>query len=220
MGSTDRDVQARRALLVGVTGLPGSGKTALATRWAVQGACLISGDSLGHEVGARETVRERLVRTFGHGILHRDGTIDRRALGGCLAGPAEVEALNRIVHPPLLELMAVRIREALGESSPLVVVDAALIPEWGIEAYFDLVVFVRASAPVRMRRLKNQGRDPRLMTLLERTQLDEGQKRRKSHLVVENEWTIEDLNRRADALLLAFGGGTLEEPCRKRLWKE
>ena len=64
----------------------------------------------------------------------------------------ELEKLNAIVHPPLLD----RLRGMLDSySGGGIIVDAALISFWQIESWFDIVVWVDADREERMERVAN-----------------------------------------------------------------
>ena len=208
--------------LIGITGLPGSGKSLFATHLARLGVTVISADSVGHEVLTDPCVVRALAAEFGIGIAEGGGTIDRSELGRRLVSRDQVDVLNRIVHPPLLRRLAKRTRDALtAVRGGAVAVDAALIPEWGIEGYFDLVVFVAAPAELRHARMARVARDQALIQVLEQSQLDEDAKRERSHIVVENLSTIERLQQRADALFIALTrSNRREESCPRRLWSD
>ncbi|MBN1424983.1 dephospho-CoA kinase [Candidatus Fermentibacteria bacterium] len=208
--------------LIGITGLPGSGKSACASAFAASGARVVSGDIAGHEALTKTSVYQELLRVFGKEIGSADGIIDRAALGRQLTGREKVAMLNRIVHPPLLEILAERVRAALDEPQcPMVAVDAALIPEWGIEPYFDLVIYVASPPELRGPRLEASGRDLVMIGVLEQSQLAEDAKRKRSHIVVDNLWSLEELNRRVHALFSALTRIRHEEAsCPRRLWND
>ena len=92
-------------VVVGVVGLPGAGKSTVASLLARRGACLLDVDRLGHELLEKGTPEyARLVEQFGERILSEDGTIDRPRLGRLVfEKPDSLDALNKIVHPRMVE---------------------------------------------------------------------------------------------------------------------
>lgn len=152
----------RSAPAIGITGGTGVGKSTVTHAFERRGALeqrralILDGDRVGHEILDDATVRETLSEAFGTEIVGANGRIDRRVLGAkVFSDPDALARLNAIVHPPLLGQLRERLDNATGVS--LVVVDAALITEWGIEDWFDRVVVVTASAEAVAERLRAKG---------------------------------------------------------------
>jgi len=87
-------------MLIGLTGGICSGKTTIARAFGDMGASIIDLDSLGHQVLKDDgLVKERLVYSFGAGILDPKGDIDRGKLGRLVfVNPDYLITLNSIVH--------------------------------------------------------------------------------------------------------------------------
>jgi len=158
--STDR---ARRApaddglFIVGLVGRAGSGKSTVARALERGGIPVIEADRLGHEVTDRDPeVRARLMEEYGAEIYLADGALDRKRVGArVFADPAALQRLNRLVHPRLLALLRARL-EALRSSGHrgTVVVDAALMLDWGFERECDAVIAVTAPESEQIARLR------------------------------------------------------------------
>lgn len=151
-----------RIPVVGVVGPIGAGKSELAALFAewAEGGPVISGDDIGREVIDRSAaLRRRLAQEFGSDILTAE-TIDRRLLASrAFADRRAITRLNVIVHPPLVRVLKRRIREGRKRRrARAVVVDAALLVEWGHESIgWDVLVGVWAPEALRMARLKARG---------------------------------------------------------------
>ncbi len=150
-----------RPFLAGVTGKTGSGKSLLCRMLSESHGCpVIDADALGHEALRREGgIAHLVLARFGPAILGRDGEIDRAALGALVfAAPHALADLNGIVHPWIVRRIGERIA-ALPAAGPdgIILLDAALLPDW-IEALRpDAVVLVRASLERRLERLEAKG---------------------------------------------------------------
>ncbi|MBI4552705.1 MAG: dephospho-CoA kinase [Candidatus Latescibacteria bacterium] len=145
-------------VVVGVTGGIATGKSVVCRVFEELGGVVISADRVGHEVLGRADVRDRLIEAFGRDMLSPDGTVDRRTLGKFVFGdPAARERLNQIVHPSLLAEVRRQIA-ALRASGfgGVVVLDAALLIEWGPAGLVDYVVVVTAPEDQQMARLVEQ----------------------------------------------------------------
>ena len=188
--------------VIGLTGNIASGKSTVARVWRSLGAVVIDADRIGHAVLApgSETL-ERLIEAFGEEILS-DGRLDRNRVAAIVFGDEKaLERLNALVHPVIGEKIRERIKAERRRKTPVVVVDAALIFEAGIEDAFDLVVVVDAPLERRilwLREGRGLGREEALR--IEGAQLDPGEKAGRGDFVLENTGTVEALEKAAKSL--------------------
>ncbi len=182
--------------VIGVTGGIGSGKTILCRMFERWGARVIDADRLGKEVVERNSsLLKRLKREFGGGILNPDGSLNRRELGElAFKSPTARRKLNSIVHPPLLELLREGIRRERGPD-PLVI-DAALLVEWHLSEIIDLLILVRASKELRVKRTGQRwSREEieRRMAL----QLTDEEMAKEVDLIIDNNGNLQELEAKA-----------------------
>lgn len=193
----------RPGLVVGLSGPLGSGKSTLCADLVHHGADSISGDEVGHQLleGDAE-LRRNLAETFGPDLLDSEGKLDRAALAKrAFASPVAVRKLNRMTHPPLVARLRDHVREHRRRAEGILVVDAALIPEWGIESEMDLLVHVTAPRDQRVARwCRARELTPGEFERRERCQLSEPDKRRHAHVIVHNAGDVRKLHRKAEAL--------------------
>lgn len=144
-------------MVLGITGTIGSGKSTVAHLFEDWGASVICADRIGWKVLENKEIKDDLVLHFGREILDDERQINRKILGlKAFADPAQLERLNRIVHPSLLRELKKEIESRVQESKP-VVVDAALIVEWGITDWFDKVIVVTCPDSVKVERMVEGG---------------------------------------------------------------
>src|SRR5882757_9730280 len=101
-------VESRRvaaALMVGLTGGIGSGKSTVAEMLARRGAVIVDADAIAREVVEPGTpTLAKLVERFGPEILHADGSLDRPALAAvAFASEDTKKELEAITHPAIGE---------------------------------------------------------------------------------------------------------------------
>jgi len=140
---------------VGVTGGIGSGKTEVCKAFAALGARVVSADELAKELlSTNPDIRKQVTARFGHDVYAADGTLDRKRLARlAFADDALLGKLNAIVHPSVtIELRNLIALEKAKPTSPLVVVEAALIYEAHIAELFDYVIAVEAAEELRVDR--------------------------------------------------------------------
>lgn len=189
-------------MLIGVTGGTGAGKTEVCRMFEKLGAKVISADEVGHRVLEDPEVREKLLEEFGRGILGEDGRIDRRKLGRMAFGDREaLRRLDAIVHPPLLRSLKEEVSESFREDPGRpIVVDAALIPKWGISSWFDAIVLVKAPKEVRVARLVEKGLPEEEAFMRVEAQMAEGEMEQVASYVLENEGSLEELEGKVRSL--------------------
>jgi len=187
-------------MVVGITGGIGSGKSSLARLLAQRGASLVDADRIGHQVLEQPAVRAALVAAFGSRIALADGRIDRRELGRrAFASREAYEQLTRIVRPPLEAQLWKEVEEAEGPAAGnIAVVDAALLFEWGVEDRFDLIVVVDAEEGLcRRRAAARQGLGQAEIAQRLAWQLPPAEKKARAHIAVENNGTLQELEKAA-----------------------
>lgn len=175
-----------RRPVIGVTGLPCSGKS-YAARLLASGEAtgergeLVQADDLGHRVLTRPEVVEQLRDRFGGALLRNADAaeIRRRIAARVFQDSAELAWLESVVHP-LVDLEARSIVAAIGGGMP-VVVEAALLFAAGMDKSCDVVLVIEAgfrtrldrAAARRWNREELERRDRRLLPLFEPERLRE-----------------------------------------------
>ncbi len=142
-------------LVIGIVGGVGSGKSTAAAEFAALGCRLIDADRIGHELLGEPDVLAEIRRQWGDGVFAPDAQVSRAALAEVVfRGPAELEALNAILHPRIRRRVELAIADAQAdESVEAVVLDAALLFEAGWDDLCTHLVFVSAPADDRRRRV-------------------------------------------------------------------
>ena len=141
---------------MGLVGPAGSGKSMIARALADAGARVVDADRMGHDITDGDpAVRAALVEEYGPDVYRADGTLDRtRVAAKVFSDAAALARLNRLVHPRILDRLRAAIAAATREGfSGAVVVDAALMLDWGFERECDAVLAVIAPPALQVARL-------------------------------------------------------------------
>ncbi|XP_038610613.1 bifunctional coenzyme A synthase [Tachyglossus aculeatus] len=122
-----------RPYVIGLTGISGSGKSSVAQRLEALGAEHIDSDRLGHLAYAPGgPAYQSVVQAFGAGILHEDGTINRKVLGSRVFGNKEnLKTLTDIVWPVIARLAREQVLAAAARGKTVCVLEAAMLLESG-----------------------------------------------------------------------------------------
>jgi dephospho-CoA kinase len=200
-------------LKVGLTGNIAAGKSVVSGVWRELGAPVIDADELARRAVEPGTEALQAITTrWGDRVLGDDGRLDRSALREIVFRDADERArLEQIVHPAVRRLRADALARLEESGERIVVADIPLLYEVGMERDFDVVVVVHASARTRLRRLiEDRGLDPAGARRMVDSQMPSERKRERADVVIDNEGTVEELERRAREVwegLVARAGG-------------
>jgi dephospho-CoA kinase len=199
--------EGRRSVVVGLLGGIGSGKSQVAALLQEAGAVVVSGDQAGHEALLQPAIRERVIQTFGEGIVDENGQVQRRKLGALVfASPDRRRELEAIVHPWIKGRLAQQVEVARRGGTPLIVLDAAIMLEAGWADLCDELVFVEVPREVRLARIRRQRNwDEEEVEARERAQLALTAKAARAQHILDNSGTLDDLRRRLGPLLRRWG---------------
>jgi dephospho-CoA kinase len=190
------------AIILGLTGGIGSGKSTVAELLADRGAHVIDADRVAHDVYAPGTPGFALVERFGEEIVGDDGAIDRARLGAIVfRDPAALADLNGIVHPLVRSEVASRIAEIV-EDDPdsVIVIEAALMTETGWSGGAGRLWTVITDPDVVVARLMSlRGMDPGEARRRMDAQADNETRRRGATRVIENNGSLLDLEAEVQA---------------------
>src|ERR1700734_568556 len=120
-------------LRVGLTGGIGSGKSAVAERFAALGAVVLDGDKAARAVVEPGTPGlARIAEAFGPEVVRADGSLDRAKLAGIVfSDDAALARLNAITHPLIHEHILAAEQAAVAAGGPDTIVghDIPLLAE-------------------------------------------------------------------------------------------
>ncbi|HRJ49660.1 MAG: dephospho-CoA kinase [Phycisphaeraceae bacterium] len=196
---------AGRVIQVGVAGGIGSGKSAVAGVMRDLGCHVSDSDAEARRLLDTPEIRDELTRWWGSSILGSSGWPDRSKIAEIIFSDASERArLESLLHPLIKQArdrLVSRVREAGGG---VVVVDAPLLFESGIDRDCDAVVFVEASDDVRAGRLSSRRWSPEHLSARQAAQLPLDQKRARSTHIIRNDGDLAHLRRSVESLLKAI----------------
>lgn len=187
--------------VIGLTGGIASGKTLVSRQLDERGATIIDADKIGHKAYRKgsETF-EAVVAAFGPDVVGPDGEVDRKALGAKVFGDAEARRrLEEIVWPAMRTMMEQRLEELRASGAEVVVLEAALLIEADWLPLVDEVWLVAAAPDVARKRLmERNGLTPEQAESRLRAQLPNEKRREYADLVIENDGSLEELERKVN----------------------
>lgn len=189
-----------RKLVVGVTGGFGTGKTTVAGMFKSFGARVIDADEIARLcLQPSKSIYAKVVRLFGNEIINEDASINRRRLAEIVfSHPRLRHKLNALVHPAIKKDIKAQVAGARG---CVVVIDAPLLFETGIEKAADRVVVVTAGLEQQVRRLKKRAglRRNEVMQRVE-SQMPLEKKARMADFIIDNSGSLRETEQQAKSI--------------------
>jgi dephospho-CoA kinase len=144
----------KQSKIIGLTGGSGSGKSTVASALKACGAFVIDCDKIAHEnMSSGGVAYNDIVEEFGREILSPNGEIDRKRLGGIVFNDSKaLERLNTITHGYIVARVKV-LTSAEKNNSEVIVIDAPLLRQAGLDSLCDEVWVTDAPYEVRLARI-------------------------------------------------------------------
>jgi dephospho-CoA kinase len=189
-----------------ITGSIGMGKSTVASMFEKSGIPLFDADAVVRDLQANNpeliaTIGRRFPGTVVGGVLDRE-TLSRIVLGY----PAELEALEAIVHPEVQEARERFLEE--NKHAAALLFDIPLLFETGGEKAFDKVVVVSAPHAVqRQRVLARPGMTEEKFEAILARQMPDKEKRRLADFVIDTGADLSTTERQVSDILYCLGIG-------------
>lgn len=185
-------------LILGLVGGIASGKSVVADILRDMGALVLDADKAGHFVLRQLDVISALRKRWGEGILDAKGQVSRREVAKIVfaqGNDAERKFLEQLTHPRIEALLKEELETIRsGENPPpVLVIDAALLFEAGWDKLCDKILFVDAPRDIRLERAVARGWSAEQFAAREAAQLPPEEKRARSHIVIRNVRTLENI---------------------------
>jgi dephospho-CoA kinase len=142
-----------------------------------------------------------VVERFGPNVLLPGGALDREAVASIVfADPAARRELEAIVHPEVRRLFAEGCERYQGTNA-VVVFGAPLLVETGMHTAFDVLIVVTAPVERQIERLmRDRGMSEAAIRARIDAQLPLEAKAEVADILIDNDGTLEDLERQVDRL--------------------
>ncbi len=183
-------------MIIGLTGVIASGKSSVAKYLQELGATVIDADHVARQVVYPGTpALKEIVASFGSGILHSDGTLNRPKLGAMIFEDAAVrKQLDAIIHPHIEAALDEQVT-VFKEDNPsgILVLEIPLLIEVGWQQKVDQVWLVTVDEEVQLKRLMERDK----LTLPQArqriaSQIPLQEKKKYSHIIIDNSYTPEN----------------------------
>ncbi|MDD5045128.1 MAG: dephospho-CoA kinase [Candidatus Omnitrophica bacterium] len=176
--------------VLGLTGSWGTGKTTVARMFKRLGANIIDADKIAHcLIRPHSAVYRQIVSVFGKRFTKPGSpSIDRKKLArAAFANKVLLKKLNKIMHPAIILGIKLELKK---NRSKLVVLDAPLLIETGLDSITDKLIVVSLDKAEQLKRLKRKtGLSSKDIKRRISSQLPLGTKIKKADFVIDNNGT-------------------------------
>ncbi|MGE5676528.1 MAG: dephospho-CoA kinase [Pseudomonadota bacterium] len=190
-------------MVIGLTGGIASGKSTVSAKLKELGAAVIDADIVAREVVSKgEIAYNKIVQSFGEGILLPSGQINRKKLGSVVfADKEKLALLNSITHPEITSRIQERVRELKAAGEKVIVVDAAILIEMGLYKYVDSVWVVAVDRETQIKRLIERDRfDYKEAENRINSQFTNEMRRKYANVIIDNGKSVEEVGKRLEEL--------------------
>lgn len=204
------------AVVIGLTGGIGSGKSTVAKLFGALGVHWVDADNVAREVVEPGTpALARIADHFGADILQADGSLDRARLREIVfRAPEERAWLERLLHPVIREELIRQLNPA-DYALPYVLLVSPLLLETDQHQLVARIVVV--DVPVEVQLSRTMARDDNPRDQVERiiaAQISRDDRLQKADDVIDNNQRVVDVERRVGELhgrfLEMFGSGSVD----------
>ena len=192
-------------IIVGLTGGIGSGKSTVSDYLKRKGCLIIDADEISRAATAPGgPALEPILREFGAGVFSEDGTLDRKKMSEIVfSDTISRNKLEDIVVTIVINEFHAQIEHLKEEDyKAIVVFDAPLLFEFGMEKYVDESWFVTASLESRVSRVVKRDRMTRgeVMDRIN-SQMPSWEKEKLADYTINNSFDLKWLYDQIDSLL-------------------
>ncbi|MBP8626246.1 MAG: dephospho-CoA kinase [Syntrophorhabdaceae bacterium] len=188
-------------ILIGITGIIGSGKSTVSSLLKERGFNVIDLDRVAKESLNIEKAKEGIKRCFGEGALINGRVNPERLREVVFTDKNRLKELEDIIHPLVIEELyrQADILRAKGEKS--LIVDGPLIFETGLNRNLDKIIVVSAEPNKIRERLKARGMDEADIERRISCQIPLKEKEKQADYVLYNNGTEEELREKISILI-------------------
>lgn len=177
----------QKALIIGITGGIGSGKSTLSEKLRIEAYSVYDSDVEARRLqNENPVIKNQLIELFGEEIYTPQG-INRSSLAKLVFGRKELLAqLNAIVHPVVKENFKAWIENH--KSEKLLFIESAILFESGFNVLVDKVILMTAAREIRLARVvKRDGTAPELVSARMANQLPDEDKIARVDFVIHSD---------------------------------
>jgi len=174
------------AIIIGLTGGIGSGKTTVVKNMEKLGYKVYYSDEAGRKILQKKAIIKKIGKLFDSNLVLNDGTLDKKALANIVfSDSAQLQKLNEIIHPAV----AIDFQNFVDslEKDEIVIKESAILFETKADENCDYTILITAPQQQRIERVMQRDLISRNQVIQRMNkQMPEEEKRKKANFVINN----------------------------------
>jgi dephospho-CoA kinase len=188
-------------IVVGVTGIIGSGKTTASNILKKKGITVIDLDVLAKKTITLKEVQEDITNRLGKEYVKDGAPVIDKLKEAVFMNKEKLRMLESIIHPRVRECLWKEIAEKREAGAGLVIVDGPLLYETELHKSLDKIVVVSTEKEKIRERLRTRGLSDNDMDRRTSNQIPLKEKEKRADFVIFNNGTKRDLEQEVEELL-------------------
>ena len=191
--------------VIGLTGGIGSGESTVSSYLRELGYLILDADQIAHDITKKGSpVLQQIAAAFGTDMLDAEGNLQRKKLAAvAFATPEKKALLESLTTTEVVRLISEEVAQLRNNPEyDIIFIDAPLLFEAGVDQLTDFVWMVSAEDEIRISRVMERdqvSRDDVLQRIA--NQMDNDEKIRRSHEVIDNSKGRKELYQQVNVLL-------------------
>jgi dephospho-CoA kinase len=200
------------SMVIGLTGGIATGKSTVSAMLAEHGATIIDSDRIARQVVQPGTPGlAKIVAHFGEEYLLPGGELNRTKLGQRIFSDEKArQRLMEITHPYIFAEINTQIEHAQSQGEKMIVLDAPLLIETGLNRQVERVVLVYVDEETQIERLMKRDhltREEAMRRIASQMSIEE--KKRYADIIIDNRGSLKELEDQVERLFIKYQTGEL-----------
>jgi dephospho-CoA kinase len=188
-------------IVIGITGIIGSGKTTASSMLKKKGITVIDLDALAKKAITLKEVQEDIVNRLGKEYIKDGNPVVERLRKDVFTNKEKLRVLESIIHPRVKKEMWQEIDKQRSTGTGFMVIDGPLLYETDLHKSLDKIVVVSADMEKIKERLRERGLSDNDMDRRISNQIPLKEKEKRADFIMFNNGTKKDLEKETEGLL-------------------
>lgn len=190
-------------MILGLTGGIGSGKSTVSNMFSKNGIKTFDADIIAKNFLKQEDVKKEIINRLGNEFIDsKTNEVDKIHLKNeVFKNKDKLKILNSIIHPKVEEYYR-NIREEYRDKKEIIIFDVPLLFEAKLDYLCDKIIVVDTDINIQIKRIKERDFiDEELINEIIESQMEKKERDNKANIIIENNGTLEDLEKKVDTIL-------------------